>query len=207
MPNKYDAKEHIVIVGRYVERFLCEMKRCSIEGSTTDERVDIAKTYLANIERLPNGPLLMKLKELFHGFIDGTSRHLESFVNDQVAESRDLGTEWLCSVCGKRNRDTKKKYVECITCGKAKGYVVSKKLKRLNDHRIDPTPHLTKATKDELKSINYPASMNREKWRGEEGKESFFVSMPSDYEAQGRSCIKSEINDVLSSIRQSLDEI
>lgn len=200
-------KEQIVIVRRCVEEFLCEMKQCSIEGCSENDRIVIAKTHLSNLERLPTSPLLEKLKELIGNFIRaGKCRYLDLYIEDQVGDSRDMGTEWVCSVCGKRNRETKKKYTECITCGKPKGYLVSKKLKQLNDHRhIDPTPHLTNATKDELLMIRNSPDKHRKKWIGDEGVKSMYVSAKIDYEALERNSIKSEIDDVLSSIRQSLD--
>jgi hypothetical protein len=176
------------------------------EGCSENDRFVIANTCLSNLERLPNSPLIEKLKEMVSNFIQaGKCRYLDSYLDDQVGESHDLGTEWLCSVCGKRNRETKKKYTECITCGKPKGYMVSKKLQQLNDRRIDPTPHLTNATKDELMTMRNNRNKHREKLTGEEGMKSMIVSTKIDYEALERNTIKAEIDDVLSSIRQSLD--
>ena len=161
----------------------------------------IAKTYLARIEKLPSGPLMKKLNELLRGYIDGKSRYFESYINDQVGEPRDLGTEWLCSVCGKRNRDIKKKYIECDTCGRARGCALSKKLKQLNEQRIDATPHLTNATESELQSLRSLGTHHEKRHAFDS-----FLSTKSDYEALERSCIKVEIDEVLSSIRHSLDE-
>lgn len=201
--------EHVLLARRCVEKFLCEMKQCSIEGCNENDRFGIAKTCSSNLERLPSSPLIEKLKEMVSNFIRaGKCRYLDSYLDDQVEESHDLGTEWLCSVCGKRNRETKKKYTECITCGKPKGYLVSKKLQHLNDHgHIDLTPHLTNATKDELLMIRNICNKHREKWTGEEGMKSMIVSTKIDYEALERNSIKAEIDDVLSSIRQSLDTV
>lgn len=204
--NSNDVKEHITIARRCMEQFLCEMKRCSVEGSTEEERVVIAERYLSNLESLPKSPLMAKLKQLIGNFIDGKARHLNTYVEEQAGESRYVGTEWLCTVCGKRNHDNMKKYNPCITCGKPKGYVVSKKLQQLNGHCIDATPHLTNATNDDVRMIKSP-ERHREKVIGDEGKKSFLMSTQSDYEALERTCIKSEIDDVLSSIRQSLDGI
>jgi hypothetical protein len=201
--------EQVVLARRYMEKFLCEMKQCSIEGCNENDRFVTAKTCLSNLERLPSSPLIEKLKEMVSNFIRaGKCHYLNSYLDDRVGELHDLGTEWLCSVCGKRNRETKKKYTECITCGKAKGYLVSKKLQQLNYHgHIDPTPHLTNATKDESLMIQNICNNHREKWTGKEGMKSMIVSTKIDYEALERNSIKAEIDDVLSSIRQSLDTV
>ena len=63
--------------------------------------------------------------------------------------SRDgVDKNWSCKVCGKKNGKTQRL---CLTCGRPKGYVGNKKIQVLNSNRIDITPHLNCATKDELK--------------------------------------------------------
>lgn len=198
--------DQIIIARRCMEDFFAEMKRCHVEGSTNEERLVIANEHLSRLNQLPsNSPLLKKVKELVKSVIDGQSRSFETFMYDQVGDSLNSGIEWLCSVCGKRNRDTKKKYIECDVCGRPKGCLVSMTIKQLSQYPIDPTPHLTNATKDEIQMIE-PGNYRSEKWVGEEGKKSVFISKQSDYVALERTSIKSEIADVLSSIRQSLDE-
>eukprot|EP00956_Cyclotella_meneghiniana_P018102 scaffold29919_cov70-Cyclotella_meneghiniana.AAC.14 len=198
--------DHIIIARRCMEHFLAEMKRCHVEGSTNEERLVIANEHLSRLNQLPsNSPLLKKVKELMKSVIDGQSRSLDTFVYDQVGDSQSSGIEWVCSICGKRNRATKKKYIECDTCGRPKDCLVSKTITQLSQYPIDPTPHLTNATKDEIQMIK-PGNYRSEKWIGEEGKKSVFISKQTDYVALERTSIKSEIAHVLSSIRQSLGE-
>lgn len=200
-------REQATIARRCMEQFLLEMRRCSIEDCSKDDRVDIAKSYLSRFDQFPDTPLMQRMKELLSSIIDGKSHAFDTYIHEQVGDSSDMGSEWLCSVCGKKNRDAKRKYTECNTCGRPKGYSVSKKLKKLNECNIDPTPHLTNATKAEIQMIKVKnAYSHREPWIGEEGKKSVFTSTTHDFEALERKSIKSEIDDVLTSIRQSLNE-
>eukprot|EP00579_Thalassiosira_antarctica_P005554 CAMPEP_0201896644 /NCGR_PEP_ID=MMETSP0902-20130614/45053_1 /ASSEMBLY_ACC=CAM_ASM_000551 /TAXON_ID=420261 /ORGANISM="Thalassiosira antarctica, Strain CCMP982" /LENGTH=101 /DNA_ID=CAMNT_0048429291 /DNA_START=818 /DNA_END=1120 /DNA_ORIENTATION=+ len=60
------------------------------------------------------------------------------------------GTIWKCEVCGKQNGEEAKMQTHCITCGRQKGHVGSKKIQVLNRNRLDLMPHATVATKDEM---------------------------------------------------------
>lgn len=198
-------REHTVIERRCMEQFLMEMRRCNIEGRSRDDRVEIVKSYLSRFDLFPDTPLMIKMKELLRNIIDAKSYAFDTYIHEQVGDSRDMGIEWICSVCGKKNHDANKKYTACNACGRSKGHSVSKKLRKLNECIIDSTPHLTNATKDEMQIIR-DKNANRQQWVGKEGKKSMFASTKGDFEALERKSIKSEIHDVLTSIRQSLNE-
>jgi hypothetical protein len=190
-----------------MEQFLRDVKSCNTEGCTDDERLAIAKKYLSDLNEIPNenSALLSKVKELLRNFIDGKSHSLDAYFREQDGDGRVVGAKWVCSVCGKRNRETKKKYSECDTCGRPKDCILSKKLKQVNEYRVDPTPHLTNATEEELQRIK-STFRNSEQWIGENRNKRVFLSKKMDYEALERTSIKSEIDDVLLSIRQSLND-
>jgi len=104
--------------------------------------------------------------------------------------SRDgVDKNWSCKVCGKKNGKTQRL---CLTCGRPKGYVGNKKIQVLNSNRIDITPHLNCATKDELKKATTIAEVSTP--MGYEGNK-------NDYETNARMKIKDEVNNVIESIR------
>ncbi|KAL3786098.1 hypothetical protein HJC23_003215 [Cyclotella cryptica] len=203
--NGSETRDRATIARRCMEQFLYDMKLCSKRGGCDyDERISVAAKHLASIDKLPHCPLLSKVKELISDSVHQKCRPLYLYIQDQTgAKSFEVGAEWICAVCGRQNNESSKKYEKCFTCGREKGCVGSKKLQRLNECRVDPTPHLTRATKDELAKIE-SCEHRRERWTGDEGKRRVFVSNKIDYEALERASIKSEINDVLASIRQSL---
>jgi hypothetical protein len=111
----------------------------------------------------------------------------------QLKAAESSISNWSCKVCGKVNTEKNGKTQRlCLTCGRPKGYVGSKKIQVLNNNRIDITPHLNCATKDELKKTAMIAEVSTP--MGYEGNK-------NDYETNARTKIKDEVNNVIESIR------
>lgn len=108
--------------------------------------------------------------------------------------SRDgVDKNWSCKVCGKVNIEKNGKTQRlCLTCGRPKGYTGNKKIQILSSNRIDITPHLNCATKDELKKAAMIAEVSTP--LGYEGNK-------NDFETNARMKIKDEVNNVIQSIR------
>lgn len=112
-------------------------------------------------------------------------------------------TIWKCEVCGKKNHEEAKIQTHCITCGRQKGYVGSKKIQVLNQYRLDLMPHATVATKDEMAKAKL-IETKRVSFR-EGGKQSLFLSNRTDFEVIERAEIKDETSSVLATIRSTLE--
>lgn len=119
--------------------------------------------------------------------------------NSEICVNSDVDNSWTCRVCGKINLEKNGKMQRlCITCGNQKGYLGSKRIRVLSQCRVDTTPHLTSATKDEsrkagrIKKSRLPSEV-------------LFLSNRADYEAIARMHIKDEVNRVIASIRDSLE--
>ena len=92
----------------------------------------------------------------------------------------------------------------CLVCGREKGYAGSKQLQALNQS-LDPTPHLTNANAEEKKQARQ-VQKKRSCWKGQEAKQSMFLSSASDYQIAERTEIKGEVSSVIKSVRASLED-
>jgi hypothetical protein len=124
--------------------------------------------------------------------------------NSEICVNSDVDNSWTCRVCGKINLEKNGKTQRlCITCGNQKGYLGSKRIRVLSQCRVDTTPHLTSATKDEsrkagrIKKSRLPSEVP--------GNNLLFLSNRTDHEAIARMHIKDEVNRVIASIRDSLE--
>jgi hypothetical protein len=115
----------------------------------------------------------------------------------------EMDSAWTCRVCGQINHENNGKMLRlCITCGRQKGYAGSKRIQVLGQCRVDATPHLTYATKDELRKANH-----MEKSRlPSNGSKLMFLSNKADYEAMARMDIKDEVSSVIASVKKSLED-
>jgi hypothetical protein len=200
---RIERNSQITVARRCMELFLNEMKLCNERGCTDEERLSVAKKYLASLDQCASSPVWFKVKQIIRSCINGQCRSIDSYIEKQIGE-KVCNTEWICSVCGRRNQEMKKKFSQCVTCGRTKCFVLKKLSTGLNECGVHPTAHLTSASKDEIhaaKSFEY----HREKWIGDDGKRLIFISDQCDYESVERMGIRSEINNVINSIRQSLD--
>jgi hypothetical protein len=217
--------ESDAVARRLLQSFLEDINEFARSGgfrnSSDNERRalnDLMKErYLTEgIEKLPTSPFVKKVKEIISDFICNKCRGLEFCALTKVKEeevakedeegscSTDTNTRreatvvWTCQVCGKCN----KKQRVCIVCGRDRNYIGSRKTQQLNKLRIDPTPLTTAAPKGRLlkEAQNSNRCHIRPEWRGEE----VLTSTKNDYEEQMRVEIKSEINDVLESLRQTM---
>jgi hypothetical protein len=226
MSNSVNIKSDAV-ARRLLQSFLEDINEFARSGgfrnSSDNERRalnDLMKErYLTEgIEKLPTSPIVKKVKEIISDFIHNKCRGLEYCALTKVKEEEGAKedeegscstvsnakkeTVWTCQVCGKCN----KKQRVCIVCGRDRNYIGSRKTQQLNKLRIDPTPLTTAAPKDRLlkEAQNSNRCHLRPEWRGEEAKRNILTSTKNDYEQQMRVEIKSEINDVLESLRQTM---
>lgn len=109
-----------------------------------------------------------------------------------------VNNSWTCAVCGKKNHEDGKIQRLCLICGREKGYVGSKRLQVLNQSRVDLTPNVTVATKDEMAKV---MEKKRLRLQGYEGKQSLFLSNKADYETIEKTEIRDELNNLLTTIR------
>ena len=125
--------------------------------------------------------------------------------NSGVCATDDEDSTWTCRVCGQINHEYNGKIQRlCITCGRQKGYAGSKRIQVLGRCRVDATPHLTSATKDELKKAEH-IQMTRLAPKEYDGNKLMFLSNKTDYEAIARIDINGEASGVIASIRNSLE--
>ncbi|KAL3794852.1 hypothetical protein ACHAW5_004374 [Stephanodiscus triporus] len=124
--------------------------------------------------------------------------------NSEMCANSDVDNTWQCRVCGKINLEKNGKMQRlCIICGKQKGYLGSKRIRILSQCRVDTTPHLTSATKDELRKAG---RIEKSRLPSEvPGNNLLFLSTKTDHEAIARMSIKDEVNSVIASIRNSLE--
>jgi predicted nucleic acid-binding Zn-ribbon protein len=123
--------------------------------------------------------------------------------NEEFATG-DVDSTWTCRVCGQINHEYNGKMQRlCITCGRQKGYAGSKRIQVLGQCRVDVTPHLTSATKDELRKAEQ-IKMTRLTPKYD-GNKLMFLSKKNDYEAIARMDIRGEVSCVIASIRNSLE--
>ena len=225
--------ESDAVARRLLQSFLDDINEFARSGgfrnSTDNERRALndlmTQRYLTEgIEKLPTSPIVKKVKEIISDFIHNKCRGLEYCAltkvvkeeerakeDEEVSCSTDTNTKreatvvWTCQVCGKCN----KKQRVCIVCGRDRSYIGSRKTQQLNKLRIDPTPLTTAAPKDRLmkEAQNSNRCHIRPEWRGEEAKRNILTSTKSDYEEQMRVEMKSEINDVLESLRQTMTSL
>jgi len=113
---------------------------------------------------------------------------------------------WKCEVCAEQNFEEGKIQRLCITCGRKKGYMGSRKIKVLNKSLLDHTPHLTASTMEEVTKANKLTERKRARWEGLQGKQSLFLSSRSDFEAIERAEMKDETGNILASIRATLED-
>lgn len=207
-----DKKQADVVARRCMETFVEEMKEFRREGGfkvfsekdrTALNDLMVERFLEKDLAHLPNTPVVCKVREIISNFINGKCRSLEVFIDDQMKnESRDVTTDttWKCAVCGKQRVEVLKKGTVCSVCGHSQD-----QSQMLNSYNIDIMPHTAAATKDELSRANYIES-KRKRWLGDEGQRLVLLSKKADYEALEREDIKSEIHNVLASIRLSIDE-
>jgi hypothetical protein len=220
--------ESDAVARRVLQSFLEDINEFAKSGgfrnSTDNERRALndlmVERYLTEgILKLPTSPIVKKVKEIISDFIHNKCRGLEYCSLTKVKEEEDAKEDdeegscstganfsvWTCHVCGKCN----KKQRVCIVCGRDRNYIGSRKTQQLNKLRIDPTPLTTAAPKDRLlkEAQNSNRCHIRPEWRGEEAKRSILTSTKNDYEEQMRVEIKSEINDVLESLRQTMTSL
>ena len=222
--------ESDAVARRLLQSFLEDINEFARSGgfrnSTDNERRALndlmSQRYLTEgIEKLPTSPIVKKVKEIISDFIHNKCRGLEYCALTKVKEEEEAkedsegscstaankreATVWTCQVCGKCNKKCNKKH-GCIVCGRDRNYIGSRKTQQLNKLRIDPTPLTTAAPKDRLlkEAQNSNRCHRRPEWRGEEAKRDILTLTKNDYEQQMRVEMKSEINDVLESLRQTL---
>jgi len=170
----------------------------------------MTQRYLVEgICKLPPSPIVKKVNEIISDFIHNKCRALEYCALDRVKEENSTcGDEtttiasmsWSCIVCGKVNSETaQKKQRICVVCGRNRNYQGSKKTQQLNKLQIDPTPLSTIASKECLKEVqkrnvhsSCPATRTPHATKAE-------------YEELQRCEMKSEINDILKSVRSIID--
>ncbi len=229
MSSNSVKSESDAVARRLLQSFLEDINEFARSGgfrnSTDNERRALndlmTQRYLTEgVEKLPTSPIVKKVEEIISEFIHNKCRGLEYCALTKVKQeeeakedeegscSTDANTKrevWTCQVCGKCN----KKQRVCIVCGRDRNYIGSRKTQQLNKLRIDPTPLTTAAPKDRLlkEAQNSNRCHIRPEWRGEEAKRSILTSTKNEYEEQMRVEIKSEINDVLESLRQTMTSL
>ena len=125
--------------------------------------------------------------------------------NSGVRGSCDVESSWTCKVCEQKNHENNGKMQRlCVTCGRQKGYAGSKRIQALGQCRVNVTPHLTSATKDELRKAGHIAKSSLSS-KDYDGNKLMFLSNKTDYEALARMDIKDEASSVIASIRNSLE--
>jgi hypothetical protein len=210
--NPKSAPSTDAVARRLLESFLDDVNEFARSGgfrnSTESERRALndlmTQRYLVEgIAKLPPSPIVKKVNEIIRDFIHNKCRALEYCALERVKEENSCGddnattTSWSCVVCGKVNQ---KKQRICVVCGRNRNYQGSKKTQQLNKLRIDPTPLSTIASKECLKEAqksnkrtSCPAALNS------------FMATKADYEELQRCEMKSEINDILESVRSIMD--
>lgn len=204
-----------VVARRLLESFLEDVNEFARTGSggfrncSEGERRALndlmAQRYLTEgVETLPPSPFVRRVKDIISDFIHNKCRALEFCVIERVKEENSCiaTTSWKCQVCGKRNSETaQEKLGACVVCGRNRNYLGSKKTQQLNKLRVDPTPLSTIASKQclrEAQNINKrscPAPPNN------------VLSTKADYEEFQRCEMKSEINEILDSVRSIMGGI
>jgi predicted nucleic acid-binding Zn-ribbon protein len=166
----------------------------------------MAQRYLTEgIDKL-SSPIVKKIKEIISDFIHNKCRALEFRVTERVKEEKSCiatTTSWTCQVCGKHNSETaEEKLRACVVCGRKRNYLGSKKTQQLNKLRIDPTPLSTIASKQCLRE-----AQKSNKRSSCPAPHTNIFATKADYEEVQRCEIKSEINEVLESVRSIMDGI
>mmetsp|Transcript_32430 Transcript_32430/g.47643 ORF Transcript_32430/g.47643 Transcript_32430/m.47643 type:complete len:550 (-) Transcript_32430:245-1894(-) len=131
-------------------------------------------------------------------------------------------TTWKCNICW-RDNDNADKDATCVTCGRARGYKVKNKL------TLSPPPppnkeqctrttiigdmiikeeQLTEKEEQNLVKCNYEREKEAKdkEETTKQSKENFFLKQKLDYEMDSRIGLADDINDVLASIRSSIDD-
>ncbi len=199
-----------MLARRCMEAFVKEMKEFAREGGfrNCNELVrkavndSLADRYLGPLTALLDTPIVVKVRQIISSFIEGKCRPMEFYIHEQIRnDSPGDSSFWKCAICGKRNVEGKKIQRFCVTCGREKGYVGSKKMRKLNEcSGIDTTPCTTASTKEEYKKAA-KHQQKREDWVGDEGQRKIFLSTPDDYEALAREELKIEIASLLETIK------
>ena len=200
-----------VVARRLFESFLEDVNEFARSGSggfqncSEGERRALndlmAQRYLTEgIDKLPPSPIVKKIKQIISDFIHNKCRALEFCVTERVKEENSCiatTTSWTCQVCGKHNSETaQEKLRVCVVCGRKRNYLGSKKTQQLNKLRIDPTPLSTIASKQCLREAQ---KSNKRSSCAAPVNNTFATK--ADYEEVQRCKIKSEINEVLESVR------
>mmetsp|Transcript_7345 Transcript_7345/g.11180 ORF Transcript_7345/g.11180 Transcript_7345/m.11180 type:complete len:423 (-) Transcript_7345:41-1309(-) len=217
--SKLEEKEIETIAYKCLDMFTKEVRefneKCHGSAEKKQHMTGFAsfleeKYITLSLNLLPNENVIVcKVKKLINSFLDkckdspndavGTIDKITNLIGGEKRKSADTSTclgrkrnTWQCVLCGMKEQDLKRN--KCVVCGRSRGY----RPKEYDVHRVCPI-------KEERAFIEGSAYFQKVKESNEttidERKERQYLYNKKDFEIDSRMKLKSDVSDLLDSIR------